>query len=74
MLKGNAWFAIIYLFPDGKMYAESIGIPRYQNLWKHGRLTHPNICSINICKTKKDAVALAEHWNESFKRNGISAT
>lgn len=74
MLEGYAWFAVTYLFPDGKMYAEPVGIPRYQNLCNHGRFTHPNIRSINACKTKKDAIALAKHWNGSFKLNGINAT
>lgn len=71
MLEGFFWMVVGYKFPDGKLFAHAKQVARYHNFLEY--LRHPNIITVNVCKTKKDALCLAQAWNDAYRQNGTLA-
>ena len=70
MLDGYVWFVLQEKDKDGKMFAWAERVHQSLNLFGHFSQRYRDIISINVCKTKKEAQALAKHWNDCAKENG----
>ena len=53
----------------GKFRAFVIAATRYDNL-VHVLTGYGGIVIVNLCKTKCEAEAVVDDWNESFRENG----
>lgn len=63
----NFYFVITISTGDG-FAAYVISADKSDNLIS--RFSINNIVSANICETRKEAQALAAHWNECYRKNG----
>ena len=68
MLEGYVWMVVGYAYPDGTMRASATRVSRYINLYCYFD-KFKNVCSVNVC-TKKNAIALAQTWNDEYARQG----
>lgn len=55
---------------DGKHYALADSISAGENLLAHCARYNTNTC--HLCESKRQAVEIAAHWNESYRRNGTN--
>lgn len=61
------FYIAVQVEENEKLYAYVIKVSSSDNLLS--KLTIKNIITANICKTKKEAEALVENWNEGHKAN-----
>lgn len=63
------FYYVIDIGTNGKRYAETVRIAQCNNL-KRAFEGFGNVEYIYPCASKKEAEAIAEAWNEFYKRNG----
>lgn len=61
------FYIAVQVEEGGKYYAYAVKVSESDNLLS--KLKIKNIVTANICRTKKQAAALVEHWNNAHKAN-----
>ena len=67
MLKNNTHYVFV-VEKGGKFFAYAKTIPNSNNLLSYLGLT--DLKTVNAADSKKEAKALAEFWNDCYKKNG----
>mgnify|MGYP005768670771 FL=1 len=67
MLKSNTHYVFV-VEKDDKFFAYAKTIPNSNNLLSYLGLT--GLKTVNAADSKKEAKALAEFWNDCYKKNG----
>ena len=68
MLDGYVWYVFQVRDEEGKYYAFAERIPRNYDLTGYAKQAE----SMNACKSKKEAEAIAKDWNEQHIKNGTA--
>lgn len=70
-MKKTNTYLVVDIQQGGKWYATTIAVSGGDNLVSV-LAGFNGLESANICSSKKEADAIADHWNECHKRNGNS--
>ena len=62
----KTWYVFIIKDNEEKFYAFAKGISNSNNLVKYAKQAY----TMNACDSKKEALRIAQDWNESFIQNG----
>lgn len=69
MLKRKNFYYVAITENNKKLFAQVVRVNNYSDLlFAFNRIE--NITSVTACSTKREAVELAEFWNDCYKKNG----